>query len=54
MSTDEPTELEQRLHTIGSPSYRDPARADLPALDLACVALAVLGLSALLLWWGMP
>lgn len=53
MRPDDLAELERRIRTIESPAYHDPAHADLPVFDLALVAAAVIGVSTLLLWWGL-
>jgi hypothetical protein len=47
-------ELARRLALIENPDYVDPARRDLPALDL--VLLVAIGgvLIALMWWWGYP
>ncbi|WP_198659208.1 hypothetical protein [Nocardiopsis sp. FIRDI 009] len=53
MHANDLAELDTRIRTIESPDYHDPAHADLPALDLVVTAVAVVGVSVLLLWWGL-
>ncbi|MFE3459518.1 hypothetical protein ACFXKD_18395 [Nocardiopsis aegyptia] len=53
MNSDDQAELDERIRTIESPGYHDPAHADLPGLDVAVVAAVVVVGGALLLWWGI-
>lgn len=45
-------ELERRLAVLEAPDYEDPARKDLPAVDLVIVAVLVVAATVLLYWWG--
>lgn len=46
-------ELERRLALMEAPGYEDPARRDLPAWDIAVVAVVVLVAVVGLYWWGL-
>lgn len=45
-------ELERRLETIESPDYRDPARRELPAVDVLVFTLAAVVVIVLMHLWG--
>jgi hypothetical protein len=45
-------ELERRLEILEAPGYEDPARKDLPALDLVILTVAVVVTVVFLYWWG--
>lgn len=47
-------ELQLRLTEIESPDYVDPARKDLPALDLVLLAVSSGLIILLMFWWGAP
>lgn len=46
-------ELERRLALLEASGYEDPARRDLPTLDLAIVAIVVLAAVVVLYLWGL-
>lgn len=45
-------ELERRLEILEAPDYEDPARKDLPALDLVLLAVSVIAITVVMYWWG--
>ncbi len=45
-------ELERRLRTVEDPSYDDPARADLPTLDIVLVLVLVVVVCVVSFAWG--
>ena len=45
-------ELERRLAILEAPDYEDPARKDLPALDLAILAIVIVVSVVGLYLWG--
>ncbi|MGH3085986.1 MAG: hypothetical protein ACRDSJ_01550 [Rubrobacteraceae bacterium] len=45
-------ELERRLRRIEAPDYDDPARRDLPTLDLVLLAAIILVTVVVMYWWG--
>jgi hypothetical protein len=47
-------ELQRRLTVIEDPLYDDPARHDLPRLDVAMLLLGTLVLVGLMWMWGAP
>ena len=54
MSDDFDRELQARLAVIEDPDYVDPARADLPALDLWLLVAVGLVVSVLMIVWSYP
>jgi hypothetical protein len=54
MADDFERELQVRLAVIEDPDYVDPARADLPARDLALLVVLGAVLIALMIWWSYP
>ena len=54
MADDFERELEARLAVLEDPEYVDPARADLPARDLAVLAVLGLVLIVAMIWWSYP
>lgn len=45
-------ELERRLEILEDPDYEDPARKDLPTLDLVFLAILVVVTVVVMYWWG--
>lgn len=45
-------ELERRLAILEASEYEDPARKDLPAVDLVVLAAIIVFCVAILYWWG--
>ncbi len=45
-------ELERRLAILEAADHEDPARRDLPAVDLVILAVLVVAATVLLYWWG--
>lgn len=43
--------LSERLSLLESPDYSDPARKDIPALDLLLLTSMIVVVSAILVWW---
>jgi hypothetical protein len=55
MNTDwHDAELSRRLTTIEDPAYDDPARADLPRVDLVLLAVGVVVVVVVMWLWGYP
>jgi hypothetical protein len=45
-------ELERRLQIIEEPDYEDPARKDLPYVDLVILAAIIFVTVVAMYWWG--
>lgn len=45
-------ELERRLEVLEAPDYEDPARGDLPTVDVIIVGIVVLITVVGMYWWG--
>lgn len=45
-------ELERRLQMIEQPDYEDPARNDLPYVDLVLLTVVIFFTVVLMYWWG--
>lgn len=54
MADDFDRALEARLAVIEDPDYVDPARADLPAMDLVLLGIAAVVAIVLMIVWSYP
>lgn len=55
MGTDDyDEELRRRLAALEDPEYDDPARTDLPRLDLVLLAVGGVIVVAVMWFWGYP